>query len=59
MPTYRKKVDKLLENISNQRDNLIKNFVAKVAGQNQLQLTGKIVQELAINDKGMQFTWGP
>lgn len=44
MPTYRKKVDKLLESITNQRDNIVKNFVAKVAGQNQSLITGRVVQ---------------
>jgi hypothetical protein len=63
MPAYRKKFDKLYEQLRSQEASAVKKFVGGVegelAGKEAARLVGKVVAELSIGEKGMEYITGP
>jgi hypothetical protein len=57
MPAYRKKYDKLYEQLRGQEAAAVKRFVAAVetelAGKDAAKIVGRVVTELSMSEKGM------
>ena len=62
MPAYRKKYDKLFEQLKALETATVKKFAGRIegelAGKDSGKLLGKVVLELSIGDNGMQYDTG-
>lgn len=62
MPAYRKKYDKIYEQLKSLETNTVKKYVAKIetelAGKDSAKLVGKVVVELSIGEKGIEYNTG-